>query len=158
MRRKTLSPQPPTLKSVYTEGVRWALIVPLAVGLLFAQQSAQKSGAKQPASTKPAPATTTSSTSTTTEPKSTEQKEEEPKPLFGGALDVKSSSDRKESATLGFKGIDPSGKVDKQMMATQVTAADEAKLKALAAAKPTPVQLAAFLKEGKLPAKGEVAK
>jgi len=123
----------------------------LATASLFAQQSTQKAGTKQPASAKPAPAAKPATT-TTSEPK-TEPKKEEPKPLFGGALDVKSSSDRKESATLGFKGIDPSGKVEKQMMATQVTEADQAKLKALAAAKPTPVQLAAFLKEGKLQAK-----
>jgi len=113
--------------------VKRAFCLLATTALLLAQQATQKSGQKKQ---EPAPA-----------------KKEEPKPLFGGQVEMRSSSDRKESAALGFKGIDPSGKVDQQMMAVSVSAADQAKLKQLAQAKPSPVQVAAFLKEGGLKAK-----
>jgi hypothetical protein len=77
-------------------------------------------------------------------------KKAEPAPLFGGKLGIRSSESKKESATLGFNGIDPSGKVDAQMLATTPGAADRAKVQQLAAARPKPAELAAFLKEGGL--------
>ncbi|HEV8290933.1 MAG TPA: hypothetical protein VGP94_03385, partial [Tepidisphaeraceae bacterium] len=45
-------------------------------------------------------------------------------PLFQKKLGYKSSKTTKESTTLGFNGIDPSGKVDQKMLATTPTAAD----------------------------------
>jgi hypothetical protein len=77
-------------------------------------------------------------------------KQDQPAPLFGGKLGVKSSKNTKESATLGFNGIDPSGKVDQKMLATTPTAADQAKVKQLSDERPKPAELAAFLKEGGL--------
>jgi len=82
--------------------------------------------------------------------KSAPPAKKEPAPLFGGMLGVRSSEKTKESATLGFNGIDPSGKVDKQMLATRAGAADEEKVKQLAQLRPSPEQLAAFLREGGL--------
>ena len=77
-------------------------------------------------------------------------KKEEPAPLFGGKLGIRSSKSTKESATLGFNGIDPSGKVDKKMLSTTPTSADQAKVKKLSDQRPGTAELAAFLKEGGL--------
>ena len=85
-----------------------------------------------------------------------DQKQEpkkEPAPLFGGKLGIKSSSNTKETATMGFNGIDPSGKVDAKMLATTPSAEHEAKAKQLAAMVPNSADLAAFLKEGGLKSK-----
>ena len=71
-------------------------------------------------------------------------------PLFNGQLGTKSSGSTKESATLGFNGIDPNGKVDAKMLATEPTPADEAKVKALAGLRPSPAELTAFLTQGGL--------
>ncbi len=78
------------------------------------------------------------------------QEQKQPAPLFGGQLGVKSSSSTKESATLGFNGIDPSGKVEAQMLATHAGLADEAKARALAQLRPSQDALDAFLQEGGL--------
>jgi hypothetical protein len=77
-------------------------------------------------------------------------KKDEPAPLFGGKLGTRSSQKNKESATLGFNGIDPSGKVDQQMLATSATSEHEAKVKKMAELAPTAADLDAFIKEGGL--------
>lgn len=77
----------------------------------------------------------------------------EPAPLFGGKLGIKSSSSSKETAAMGFNGIDPSGKVDAQMLATSPSAEHEAQAKHLAAMAPSAADLAAFLQEGGLKSK-----
>lgn len=74
----------------------------------------------------------------------------EPAPLFGGQLSLRSSQKTKESATLGFNGIDPSGKVDAKMLATSPGEKDREKVKQMHALRPTEAQLQAFLKEGGL--------
>src|SRR5512146_1211838 len=81
---------------------------------------------------------------------SSTQKKDQPAPLFGGKLGIRSSQNTKESATLGFNGIDPSGKVDEKMLATTPTAADQAKVKKMSEQVPSGPELAAFLKEGGL--------
>jgi hypothetical protein len=73
-----------------------------------------------------------------------------PAPLFGGQLGIHSSQNTKESASLGFNGIDPSGKVDQKMLATTATAADQAKVQQLSDNRPQPAELDAFLLEGGL--------
>jgi hypothetical protein len=77
-------------------------------------------------------------------------KKEEPAPLFGGKIGTRSSQRTKENASLGFNGIDPSGKVDAKMLATSPGPADQAKVQQMANARPTPADLQAFLKEGGL--------
>jgi len=77
----------------------------------------------------------------------------EPAPLFKSKLGYKSSKTTKESTTLGFNGIDPSGKVDKQMLATTPTTADQANVKKMSDNRPTDTDLKAFVKEGGLNAK-----
>lgn len=70
--------------------------------------------------------------------------------LFTGQLGIKSSERTKESATLGFNGIDPAGKVDQQMMATSPGESDKAKVKRMTDQRPTASDLNEFLKEGGL--------
>jgi hypothetical protein len=77
-------------------------------------------------------------------------KKEEPAPVFDGKLGIRSSQKTKENASLGFNGIDPSGKVDAKMLATTPGAADQVKVQQMAKAQPTPAELQAFLTEGKL--------
>lgn len=79
--------------------------------------------------------------------------QQEPAPLFGGQIGVRSSKSTKESATLGFNGIDPSGKVDKKMLAASPRPQDIERVRAMDAAHPTRTEVAAFLKEGGLKAK-----
>lgn len=74
----------------------------------------------------------------------------EPAPLFGGQIGVRSSQKTKESASLGFNGIDPSGKVDQKMLATTPTAADQDKVKKMSANQPSAADLKGFLKQGGL--------
>jgi hypothetical protein len=74
-------------------------------------------------------------------------------PLFKNKLKYKSSSTSKESTTLGFNGIDPSGKVDQKMMATTPTGADQQKVKQMSASQPKPADLKAFVQEGGLNSK-----
>ena len=77
-------------------------------------------------------------------------KKDEPAPLFGGKLGTKSSQKTKESATLGFNGIDPSGKVDQQMLSTSATPDHAAKVKKMSDQAPTTADLDVFIKEGGL--------
>lgn len=83
---------------------------------------------------------------------SSQQQQSSP-PLFKSKLGYKSSSTSKESTTLGFNGIDPSGKVDQKMLATNPGAADQEKVKAMSANQPQPTELKAFDQEGGLNSK-----
>jgi hypothetical protein len=74
----------------------------------------------------------------------------EPAPLFGGQLKIRSSEKTKESATLGFNGIDPSGKVEKQMLATAAAPEHLAQVRKLAEQRPKEEEVAAFAEEGGL--------
>ncbi len=77
----------------------------------------------------------------------------EPAPLFGGQIGIRSSQTKKESATLGFNGIDPSGKVGSKMLAASAGAKDIERVQNMDRALPARVELAAFLREGGLKAR-----
>lgn len=102
------------------------------VSLAFAQQTGEK---------KDAP------------PDQKQDQKQDSSPLFKKKLGYKSSQTTKESTTLGFNGIDPSGKVDEKMMATNATAADQDNVKKMSANRPTEADLKKFLAEGGLKAK-----
>jgi hypothetical protein len=78
---------------------------------------------------------------------------EDPKPLFGGKIPARSSQNTKESASLGFNGIDPSGKVGKKMLAANPKPGDAEKVRDMDAKRPAPEQVAAFVKQGGLKSK-----
>jgi hypothetical protein len=79
--------------------------------------------------------------------------QQDPAPLFGGQIGVRSSKSTKESATLGFNGIDPSGKVDKKMLGATPGAKDIAQVRNMDTVHPSRTELTAFLKQGGLKSK-----
>jgi len=89
-------------------------------------------------------------TSQTDQKKGSDDKGKQKGGLFSNKLGYKGSQASKESTTLGFNGIDPSGKVDKDMMAKVPTAADQDKVKLMAQNRPQPNDLKAFLQQGGL--------
>ena len=99
-------------------------------GLLLAQQDAKKDNPPPPS----------------------DQKQEEP--LFKSKLGYKSSSKTtKDSTTLGFNGIDPSGKVDEKMLATTPGSKDQDAMKQMSSNRPAAADVKAFVKEGGLNSK-----
>lgn len=74
----------------------------------------------------------------------------QPAPLFGGSLNLKSSQKSKDTATLGFNGLDPNGQVEKSVLASAPTDADQKKAEQVAAYKVDSSELQAFIAEGKL--------
>lgn len=74
----------------------------------------------------------------------------EPAPLFNGQIGVRSSQKTKESATLGFNGIDPSGKVQQSVLSASPKSTDVAQVRNLDATRPARFELAAFIREGGL--------
>lgn len=78
--------------------------------------------------------------------------EDKPKPLFQGNLGIKSSRQGKDSAALGFNGLDPEGKIEKAALNAPVTKADTLNAMALVAYNPSPEEYAKFMSEGNLKA------
>jgi polyphosphate kinase 2 (PPK2 family) len=77
------------------------------------------------------------------------QKEESQSP-FKNAISYSSSKTTKESTTVAFKGVDPSGKVEQEVLAKTPTDADREKVKLMAQNQPTAAELQAFLLQGGL--------
>ena len=75
---------------------------------------------------------------------------DKPTPLFGGSIGLKSSRQTKDSATLGFNGVDPNGQVQKAMLSASVSPADATKAQQLAQTTVAPADLAQFLQDGGL--------
>jgi len=75
-----------------------------------------------------------------------------PKPLFGGNVSAKSSSQKKDTTSLGFNGLDPEGKVETALLKSSPTSADEAKVEKIAQVKVDPAELQKFLDDGELKA------
>ncbi len=82
-----------------------------------------------------------------------QQQQSQPAPLFGGQIGTKSSTNTKESATLGFNGVDPSGKVEKKMLGANPTAKDVEAVNNMDSAHPSRTELTAFVKQGGLKSK-----
>jgi hypothetical protein len=116
-------------------GASLAAMLLLAVATLGQQQTAPSKQA-------------TPSSTTQTQPPA-----QQPAPLFGGQIGTKSSKSTKESATLGFNGIDPSGKVDKRMLGVTPAAKDVAQVANMDSTHPTRAELTAFVKQGGLKSK-----
>jgi hypothetical protein len=85
--------------------------------------------------------------------------EDAPKPLFQGSLGIKSSRQGKDSAALGFNGLDPEGKIEKAALNAPVTKIDTVNAASLIAYNPTADELKQFMTEGNLkPGPGPTAK
>ena len=75
---------------------------------------------------------------------------DKPTPLFGGTIGLKSSRQTKDSATLGFNGVDPNGQVQKSMLTAAATPVDAMKAQQVAQIAVPPADLAQFLQDGGL--------
>jgi hypothetical protein len=75
---------------------------------------------------------------------------DKPTPLFGGTIGLKSSRQTKDSATLGFNGVDPNGQVQKAMLTAAATPVDAMKAQQVGQIAVPPADLAQFLQDGGL--------
>lgn len=75
---------------------------------------------------------------------------DKPTPLFGGTIGLKSSRQTKDSATLGFNGVDPNGQVQKAMLSGAATPADALKAQQLTQITIVPADLMQFIQDGGL--------
>jgi hypothetical protein len=75
---------------------------------------------------------------------------DKPTPLFGGSIGLKSSRQTKDSATLGFNGVDPNGQVQKSFLSAAVTPMDAMKAQQVAQTTVAPADLVQFLQDGGL--------
>jgi len=84
------------------------------------------------------------------EPAAQSESKQDSQPLFKNRIGFQSSKGTKESTTLAFNGVDPSGKVDREMLAKVPSAADVDKVKKMDSNRPSDADLKAFLKGGGL--------
>lgn len=75
---------------------------------------------------------------------------DKPAPLFGGSLNVKSSRQTKDTATLGFNGVDDNGQVQKSFLSATASGADTSAVQRLASPAVTPSDLDEFIQQGGL--------
>lgn len=73
-----------------------------------------------------------------------------PAPLFQGTIGLKSSRQTKDSATLGFNGVDPNGQVQQSFLASSPSASDKQKAAFVATLTSDRAELMRFLKDGNL--------
>ncbi len=88
------------------------------------------------------------------EEKKQEKKEEKPrKRVFTGKINLRSSRQESETASYGFKGVGPDGRMEQAALERQPGETDIIKVARLAINDAKPEELAAFLAEGNLRAK-----
>jgi hypothetical protein len=75
---------------------------------------------------------------------------EKPTPLFGGSLNIKTSRQTKDTATLGFNGVDDNGQVQKTFLASTATGDDTAKVQKLTTYAVSTAELDEFILQGGL--------
>lgn len=73
-----------------------------------------------------------------------------PAPLFGGTVGLKSSRQTKDTATMGFNGVDPNGQVAQSFLTATATGTDNAKAQMVSTYKSDPAELAQFIQDGNL--------
>jgi hypothetical protein len=83
-------------------------------------------------------------------PSNTPSGSDKPTPLFGGTIGLKSSRQTKDSATLGFNGVDPNGQVQKAVLTAAATPTDAIKAQQLSQITVTAADLQQFLQDGGL--------
>ena len=118
------------------------------------QDNKKKKGDSPNGSANNAPANQNSQASTappnTPPPNNPPPSGDKPTPLFGGTIGLKSSRQTKDSATLGFNGVDPNGQVQKAMLTAAATPVDAMKAQQVAQIAVPPADLAQFLQDGGL--------
>ena len=88
--------------------------------------------------------------------KTVEQKktDEQPAPLFEGKMNLKSSRQGKDSASLGFSGVGPNGEIEQKVLEATPTSADLQKANEMGGRKVAPDALQLFIVEGQLNPQG----
>ena len=81
-----------------------------------------------------------------------DEKKDDKKPLF--ADDSATAKQKKDTAAMGFSGLNPDGTVENAVLNSSPTAEDAAQAAALAGTHVAPGDLHQFLADGKLKAKG----
>ncbi len=92
----------------------------------------------------------------TEQQKADEQKkqEQQPAPLFEGKMNLKSSRQGKDSASLGFSGVGPNGEIEQKVLAATPTGTDLQKASEMGSRKVLPDALQLFILEGQLNPQG----
>jgi len=88
--------------------------------------------------------------------KTDEQKktDEQPAPLFEGKMNLKSSRQGKDSASLGFSGVGPNGEIEQKVLEATPSSADLQKASEMGSRKVSPDALQLFIGEGQLNPQG----
>ena len=88
--------------------------------------------------------------------KTDEQKkaDEQPAPLFEGKMNLKSSRQGKDSASLGFSGVGPNGEVEQKVLEATPTGTDLQKASEMGNRRVAPDALQLFIVEGQLNPQG----
>ena len=134
----------------------WAMVVVLTMlwpsGLRWAQgqdNSGQKTQQGQDKKKKDK-SSTDSSQPNDSKSDGTAKSEAKPAPLFGGTLTVKSSRQTKDSATLGFNGVDDNGQVQKSFLSATASGADTSAVNKMTKTSVSPSELDEFIQQGGL--------
>lgn len=92
----------------------------------------------------------------TEQQKADEQKkqEQQPAPLFEGKMNLKSSRQGKDSASLGFSGVGPNGEIEQKVLTATPTGTDLQKASEMGNRKVAPDALQLFILEGQLNPQG----
>ena len=85
-----------------------------------------------------------------TKPADTSKSGDKPAPLFGGSLNIKSSRQSKDTATLGFNGVDDNGKVQQSFLSAAAGGSDAAAVQKMASQPVADADLNTFIQEGGL--------
>ncbi len=83
-----------------------------------------------------------------------QKKADEPAPLFEGKMNLKSSRQGKDSATLGFSGVGPNGEVEQAVLTATPTSTDLQKASEMGNRRVPPDALQLFILEGQLNPQG----
>jgi hypothetical protein len=88
--------------------------------------------------------------------KTDEQKktDEQPAPLFEGKMNLKSSRQGKDSASLGFSGVGPNGEIEQKVLEASPTGTDLQKANEMGGRRVAPDALQLFIVEGQLNPQG----
>ena len=80
--------------------------------------------------------------------------DEQPAPLFEGKMNLKSSRQGKDSASLGFSGVGPNGEVEQAVLNATPNSADLQKASEMGSRRVAPDALQLFILEGQLNPQG----
>ena len=75
---------------------------------------------------------------------------DKPAPIFGGSLTVKSSRQTKDTATLGFNGVDDNGQVQKSFLSASASGADTSAVQEMISLAVNQAELDEFIQQGGL--------